>query len=219
MIFLDIEASGTNYAKNSIVSLGAVSSTDPTRRFYGECRIWDGAHINEEAMQVNGFTEAEITDPVKMSETELVVSFFEWLAPYEDWTLAGQNVSFDRDFLRAVVDRGNLPYDIANRTIDVHTVAYAHMTFHGLVPPLNPEKRRSALNLDAVLLYCGIAEEPQPHNALTGALSHAEVLSRMLWGKAVHPEFAQFPIPDPFVLPDLSQMKRRPYEANPGVVG
>jgi len=55
--------------------------------------------------------------------------------------------------------------------------------------------RRSALDLDAVLNYCGIPEEPAPHNALTGALSHAEVIARLLYGRKLLPEFEEFAIP------------------------
>ena len=55
--------------------------------------------------------------------------------------------------------------------------------------------RRSALDLDAVLNYVGIPAEPTPHNALTGALSHAEVISRLLYGRKLLPEFSQFEIP------------------------
>ena len=41
----------------------------------------------------------------------------------------------------------------------------------------------------------GIPEEPQPHNALTGAKSHAEVISRLLYDKKLLPEFELFAIP------------------------
>ena len=59
----------------------------------------------------------------------------------------------------------------------------------------DPEHKRSALNLDAVLNYCGIPNEPEPHNALTGAKSHAEVISRLLYDKKLLPEFEQYHIP------------------------
>jgi DNA polymerase III epsilon subunit-like protein len=195
MIIVDIEASGTNYEKHSIVSLGALDITDPANRFYGECRIWDGAHIMDGALVVNGYTEAEITDPNKQSEAELVQEFLEWSQHMDDRTLVGQNVSFDRDMLRAACDRADLPWDFAYRTLDTHTLCYMHMVKRGLTPPLDVQHRRSALNLDAILNYCGIPDEPEPHNALTGALSHAEVTSRLLYNKKLLPEFSQFEIP------------------------
>mgnify|MGYP001368175367 CR=1 FL=1 len=195
MIILDIEGSGTEYDKHSIVSIGGVDFTNPENRFYGECRIWEGAHIMEGALEVNGFTEAEITDPAKKSEAELVAEFLKWTEPMADRTLCGQNVSYDRDMLKAGASRAGLDWDLAYRTIDTHSLCWMHMVSRGLEPPIDSEHRRSALNLDAVLNYCGIPDEPQPHNALTGALSHAEVASRLLYNQPLLPEFSEFPLP------------------------
>lgn len=195
MIIIDVESSGVDYRKHSIVSIGALDFPNPDNRFYGECQIWPGAHIMDEALSVNGFTEAEITDPNKLTEAELVRSFMEWSQHMSDRTLTGQNVSFDRDMLKGACDRADLPWDLAHRTIDTHTLCFMHMIKRGLTPPIDPQHRRSALNLDAILNYCGIPEEPKPHNALTGALSHAEVTHRLLYDKKLLPEFSQFEIP------------------------
>jgi len=195
MLILDIEASGTNYEKHSIVSIGAVDFNDVTRRYYGECRIWDGAHIMDGALEVNGFTESQITDPAKQSEEELVVDFLKWTDQLEDRTLAGQNVSFDRDSLKAASERAGLNWTLAYRTLDTHTMCWMHMVKTGKKPLINKEHKRSGMDLDFILNYCGIPEEPQPHNALTGALCHAEVISRLLYDKKLLPEFNQFEIP------------------------
>ncbi len=196
MIVVDVESSGVDYAKNSIVSVGALDLSKPDVRLYEECRIWDGAHIEEEALAVNGFTREQLLDPKKKSEADLVHTFIAFALKADDRTLAGQNVSFDRDFLRgAAIRAGHTDWPFAHRTIDTHTLCWMHMVKRGLQPPLDPEHHRSALNLDAVLVYCGIPEEPDPHNALTGALCHAEVISRLLYDKKLLPEFQQFEIP------------------------
>ncbi len=52
MLVVDVEASGTDEYKHSIVSVGALDLANPTNRFYEECRVWDGAHIMDEAMAV-----------------------------------------------------------------------------------------------------------------------------------------------------------------------
>jgi DNA polymerase III epsilon subunit-like protein len=195
MIIIDVEASGTEYTKHSIVSLGAVDYDNPERRFYGECRIWDGAHIMEGALEVNGYTEAEITDPSKQSEAELVQAFLEWSQHMSDRTLVGQNVSFDRDMVKHACDRADIAWDLAYRTLDTHTLCWMHIVKRGLTVPIDEQHRRSALNLDAILNYCGIPDEPEPHNALTGAMSHAEVTARLLHNKKLLPEFSQFEIP------------------------
>lgn len=195
MLVLDIEGSGLHYDKHSIVSLGAIDITNPNRQFYGECRVWEGARIDEDALAVNGFAEAEITDPNKMSEAELVTQFLEWSQHIGNRTLAGQNVSYDRDMLKAAAERAGLEWDLAYRTIDTHSLCWMHMVKRGLTPPVDAQHRRSALNLDAVLNYCGIPDEPEPHNALTGAKSHAEVISRLLFDRKLLQDFDQFDIP------------------------
>ena len=112
MIIVDVEASGTEYHKHSIVSIGALDFEHPENRFYRECRIWENAHIMDGALQVNGFTEEQITDPSKMSEAEAVTEFLEWTFSMADRTLVGQNVSFDRDFLKTASQRASLPWDL-----------------------------------------------------------------------------------------------------------
>ena len=196
MLVVDVEASGTDYAKHSIVSIGALDLKNPTNRLYEECRVWDGAHIMDEALAVNGFTKEQILDPKKQSEGDAVHRFLLWSDGLEERTLAGQNVSFDRDFLKAAAARaGHTNWSFSHRTVDTHTLCYMHMINRGLQPPLDKLHKHSALHLDAVLNYCGIPEEPSPHNALTGALCHAEVISRLLYGRKLLPEFTEFDIP------------------------
>ncbi len=196
MLVVDIEASGLNYEKSSILSIGALDFDNPSNRFYAECRVWDGAHISDEAIEVCGFSKEEATDKNKMSEAELIRNFIDWSKQIEkDRTLAGQNVSFDRDYIQAACHRAHLEYPFAHRTIDTHTLAWMHIVKSGKEPPIDKEHKRSALNLDAILNYCGIPNEPEPHNALTGALSHAECISRLLYDKKLLPEFEMFEIP------------------------
>ena len=193
MIVVDVEATGVEYSKHSIASVGAIDFDNPQRQFYEECRIWDGADIMDEALAVCGFTREEVTDPSKKSEGEVVRAFLSFATDVDEHTLAGQNVSFDRDFLRAAALREHLDWPLAYRTIDTHSLAYMHMVKRGIKPMV--ENHRSALNLDRILNYVGIPDEPEPHNALTGAFSHAEVISRLLYDKLLLPEFEMFPIP------------------------
>src|SRR3989344_6595418 len=105
MLIVDVEASGTDYRKHSIVSVGALDFANPQDRFYEECRIWEGAHIMDEALLVNGFTKEQITDAKKPSESDLMHSFLHWSESVPERTFAAQNVSFDRDFLKAAAER------------------------------------------------------------------------------------------------------------------
>jgi len=196
MLVVDCEMTGLDANAHSIVSVGAVDLDNPSRQLYEECRMWDGAKVEDEALAVNGFTREQITDPSKQSEGELVHKFIAFAEPMADTTIAGQNVFVDTYALQAAARRaGHTAWPFAHRIIDIHTLAFEHMIKRGVTPPLNVEKRHSALNLDAVLNYCGIPEEPKPHNALTGAKCNAEVISRLLWDKKLLPEFEQYEIP------------------------
>ena len=193
MIVVDGEFSGLVPHTCSIVSLAAIEFENPTNRFAMECRAWDGAHINEESIEYAGFTHDEVTDPNKPTEGEMIRNFLGWVATVPERTLVGQNVFFDRMFLMHAAYREKLEFPFGYKVVDTHTLGYMHMVKRDLVPPV--KNNHSALDLDAVLNYVGIPEEPQPHIALNGALSHAEVASRLLYDKKLLPEFAQYEIP------------------------
>lgn len=193
MIIVDVESSGVEPTKHSVLSIGAIDFFNSKNEFYGECRIWDGAHIMDEALAVNGFSREEITDKNKQSEESLVKSFLDWVAPLDEHTIAGQNPSFDRDAIHKAAERYHLNWPLAYRTIDLHTACYFHMVRNGITPPV--AHKRSDLNSDKIMKYVGIPAEPRPHNALNGAKVATEALSRLLYGKTLLEEFKGYPVP------------------------
>jgi DNA polymerase III epsilon subunit-like protein len=197
MIIVDIEASGVSPIKDSLVSVGAVDFENPSRQFYEECRIWDGAHIEEEALKVNGFSREQITDPKKKTDREVAEDFLRWLNLSNERTLAGQNVSFDRDFLQYTAYRYHLDWPLAHRVIDLHSVCYLHMIERAITPPIDPAHRHSALNLDRVLEYVGVTSKRKAHNALEDAKLETECFSRLFSGKMMFDEYKKFPVPWP----------------------
>lgn len=194
MISVDVETTGTDPNKNSILSIGAISIQNPENQFYDECRAWEGATINDQALEINGFTEAEALDPEKKSEAEVVKAFIAWAEETGDnWMLIAQNVSFDRDFIEAACKRAGIEMPFSKRTLDVHTLTWLHMQHHNVPQPSG--NHHSLINLAFAARYCGIPEEPKPHNALTGAYCHAEVFSRIAYNKKLLPEFIEYDIP------------------------
>src|SRR3989344_5615496 len=157
MIVVDMESSGLDPSKNGLLSVGAVDFSNPSNTFYGECRLWEGGHIDPEGLAVNGFTEEEVRDAKKQTEGELVRAFLSWTETCPEKTIAGQNPSADRDFLRASAHRSHIDWQFAYRTIDLHSIAYYHMLKRGMEIPTKHE--HSALSLDKILVYCGVPEE------------------------------------------------------------
>ncbi len=195
MIVLDVESTSLVPETGSILSLGAIDLDEPTNQFYDECRVWPGAHVEDAALAVNGFSRAEIVDSSKKSEAELISAFVAWATDRpHSLMLAAQNVSFDLEYVQEACKRAGIECPFGKRTIDTHSLVWMHMQTRGLTPPVN-EHGNSAISLDAALAYCGIAAEPKPHNALTGALCHAEVIARVAYNRTIIEDFSTVPIP------------------------
>jgi DNA polymerase III epsilon subunit-like protein len=193
MIVVDVETSGTDPKRHSIVSIGAIEFEHPERTFYRECCVFDGAEIEAEALAVNGFTAAQVADPSKPPLEKIIGEFIAWCKDADERTLGGHNTSFDRDFLQAATDRYYLAWRFGNRVLDLHTLTWSHMVRRGDSPPTRGG--RSAISFDVTLEYVGMPAEPKPHNGLTGARMEAEAFSRLLHGKPLLQEFERFPLP------------------------
>jgi DNA polymerase III epsilon subunit-like protein len=197
MLVIDVETSGLDPSTSSIVSIGAVDFLNPANQYYAECRVFDGAHISDESIAVNGFTRAQLADPARRSNEAVLREFLLWATRISHRVIAGQNINFDFQFLLAGASRFRIHFPLGGRVVDLHGVAYAHMLAHGFAPPLKDGK--STLSLDAILAYVGMPPEPRPHIAINGAKLEAEAFSRVIFGKGLLPEFAQYPVP-PIIL-------------------
>ena len=193
MIIVDTELSGLSAEKDSLVSIGAIDISNPKNQFYGECKIWPGAHTNEEALAINGFTKEQIEDPIKQTDGELIKAFIDWALLCDEHTFAGQNPYLDMLFMRNAAKRYHLDWTFAHRTIDQHSLCFMHMIKQGIKPPVF--NKRTDINSNKIMEYVGIPIEPHPHNALNGAKQSAEAISRLLYDKKLFPEFEKYPIP------------------------
>ncbi len=195
MIVLDVESTGLVPTACSILAIGAIDLAEPTNQYYDECRIWEGAHVSDEALAVNGFSREEIEATHKKTESELIAGFVAWATDKpKNQMLAAQNVSFDLEFVQAACKRAGIECPFGKRTIDTHTLVWLHMTQLSKQPPTN-EQGHSRISLDYALAYCGLPGEPKPHNALTGALCHAEIIARVAYNRNILPDFSTFPLP------------------------
>ena len=194
MIVVDTETSGVNPKNHSIVSIGAVDFANTQNQFYGECKVWDGADIMEESLEVNGFSKKDITDPTKQSLEILLRGFFDWVGEIEDKTVAGTHVGyFDLKFLEDSADRVNLNFPLSRGTIDLHTLTYMHMVQRGEELPMR--NGHSDINSKFMYKYVGLTGIDVPHHALEDARLEAEAISRLLHRKNLFDEFKKYSIP------------------------
>jgi len=234
MIVLDVETTGTNPYKHSIISIGAIDTIKFLDRakepiFYGECRIRQNSEIEEEvdektgskrypALEINGFTESQVRYGNKESHEELIRRFKFWLNTSQNRTLCGENIAFDINFLREALlssghDKKSVYQLIGIRGLDIHTTSYDNHEKNNLKIPMKHE--RSALSLDETLKYVGLPSEPKPHNALIGAILEAEARWRLIYGTPLFNDRAELQkiIPNNFPkkrLNDIPNFKSHP---------
>lgn len=203
MIIVDVEATGVDARLCSLLSVGAVEFEKPANAFYAECYAFEGSHIEKDALKISGFNMEDIAacnqqqtanNQKKTTDREVIEQFLAWMKTCAEWTLAGQNPSFDRDFLQETAHRYHINWPLAHRTIDLHSIAYYHMKKRGIEPPL--KNNHSALNLDRILAYVGLQTRAKKHNALLDAKCEAEALSRLMRGAALLDEFRSFAVPE-----------------------
>jgi len=194
MIVLDIETTGLDPGRHSIIEVGAIDFDCPGNYFNERCQIWDGAEIDLRALEINGLTLDEIQDQTNLTQKELLSRFMSWTVQIEDKTIAGQNVDFDINFLNESYARCGLSFILGKRKVDQHSIVYAHFLKRNIRPPL--KDGFSNLNSDFIMNYVGLPSESKPHRAINGARFEAEALSRLLFGKAMFDEFCNYSIPD-----------------------
>lgn len=197
MIIVDVETTGHDPKKHSIVSIGAIDLEDPNKQFYIENQIFEGAEVFEgdplvpdykPALMINGFTKEQIKDKSKPKLNEAIESFLKWIESSKVKILAGHNPYFDMEFLKSSALRHNIKWNLGYSAIDLHTAVFLSYKQRGLVPP----KLRS----NDCFNYVGLPQEPHPHNALTGAKMEAESFHRLIYGKPFLEEFKKYQVPD-----------------------
>lgn len=194
MIIVDVETTGMDSRLCSLLSVGAIEFENPANSFYMECRMFDGAHCEKEAQEIHGFSDSEMRDPNKKTDREVLEAFLAWMRDCKEWTIAGQNVSFDRDFLKETAYRYHIDWPLAQRTVDLHSIAYSHYVKIGKEIP--QKNNHSALNLETILEHVGVPVKREKHNALEDAKLEAEAFSRFFKGRGLFPEYGRFRVPE-----------------------
>lgn len=192
MIVVDVETGGLDSKNCALLSIGAIDFNHPNQHFYGECQPLTGKLVNDQALEINGFTR-EYLSKCQVSLEQLMLQFKTWCVHHDsDLTIAGENPAFDRDFLDQAFKDCNIKSPFGHRTVDMHSVAYSHMMSRGKEIPKDGNKNK--LNADVIHVYTGIPAEPRPHNALNGAIWETESLYRLIHAKRCFNQFEQFPV-------------------------
>ena len=180
---VDCETTGLDCRTHSLISIGAIVPATG-EEFYGECRVWPGAHVDAEAMEVNGESMDRLYDLDYQTEAELVREFVCWAQQQGGRIIGGKNPGFDQGFLKAAWKRahGDLlaaenRWPLSHRTICLHALAWGWALRHR--PDLVD---RDTIKSDDVYVAMGLSREVKPHRADTGARHELEAF-RFLLGR------------------------------------
>ncbi len=185
MIVVDVETTGLDPKKNSIISIGAVDLNNPQNTFYLECQPFKGALVSDAAIGINGADW--LGDKSKPTLKQAIKSFIEWSSKIQDHRLAGNHVAgFDSPFLMATAKRYHINWDPDYRIVDLYSWYCMALEQRSMLPVSS--------KTDVIFNYVGLPNEPKPHIALMGAKMEAEGFSRLL-GKKLFKEFESYPIP------------------------
>lgn len=190
MVVLDIETTGLDSKKNCIVSLGALDFNDPKNTFYQECQVDKHADIHPRALEINGFSIADINDPNKPSCEQMLGEFAKWLKLVKDQTIAGQNVHFDLYFINEAADKYGLDLHLNEHIVDLHSLCFALMMQRENAVPI--KDKTSNLHTDTILEYVGLPKRRGSHNALVDAELEAEAFSRLIYNNKLLPKYNKF---------------------------
>ena len=186
MIIVDIETTGLDPKKNSLLSIGALEFENPDNKFYGECRVDEDAEVSNIALKINGFTRKQIVDKKKPASEELIKNFLEWIEPIKDKTVGGENIWFDTEFFEEYFARMHVKWPFRKKVVELHEAS--------------PLLQGHPWSLDMVLYAVGIPPRSKAHNAMDDVELTAETISRLLYGKNLLKRFKKYPVPNIFSL-------------------
>jgi exonuclease len=116
IIFIDTETGGVNAEKSALIQLSGIIEVDGTEKekFNFYIKPFENSEINEKALEVQGRTFEELRTDKYIDESIIYKKFLEILDKYIDkydkddkFIVAGYNVKFDIDILKAFFERNN----------------------------------------------------------------------------------------------------------------
>ncbi len=116
IIFIDTETGGVNANKSALIQLSGIIEVDGTEKekFNFYIKPFKNSEVNEKALEVQGRILEELETEKYIDESIIYKKFLEILDKYIDkydkndkFIVAGYNVKFDIDILKALFERNN----------------------------------------------------------------------------------------------------------------
>ncbi len=194
MIVLDIETSGLDKVKSGIWQMGAIDLTNPDNYFLEEAKIDDEDIVTREALKIIGKSESELRDNSKQSQHQMIKNFFDWIEKRPIKNFLCQNPVFDVAIVEIKANKYKLKIPFHYRSFDLHNFAQAK--YFEVNSQFLIKEAHSDMGLSNILVFCGMKDNRESHNALEDCKLTAECFSRLVYGKNLFPEYSKFKLPD-----------------------
>lgn len=209
MIVLDIETSGLT-GREGIWQIGAINLDNTEDYFLEEARIDKEDGVIEGALKLTGKTEADLRDPTKQMQKQLILNYLTWFSMINEKIILGHNVGWDITLIQDKCIKYGFHDQFlkmhGQRGLDLQTLAQNKYFEFNREFLLN-ENGISGMKLEKVLNFCGIEDKRNYtigndlvkqgtfHNALEDCKLEAECFSRIMYGKSLFKEFFDCKIP------------------------
>jgi DNA polymerase III epsilon subunit-like protein len=184
LIVIDTETGGFDPSKNALLSVAAVDSID-NEAFTAIIRPNPEWLCEPDALAKNGFT-LDFLEKNGRPERDVMQDLALWLGQRRYSVLAGCNVAFDRDFLRAAFARHELTWPMG-KLVDLQAAAWLAYEAGALNLPVGKDAQ-PRLNLDHIAASLGFSRSGKTRNALEDALMTLACFHRLRWRVEMAPE-------------------------------
>jgi DNA polymerase-3 subunit alpha (Gram-positive type) len=154
LIITDLETTGLDPMTQDIIEIGAIRVDQNLKeldRYEAKIKIQNPATVSQQAMNVNGYTEAAWKDATDIRTAMLA---FNQLA--KEGVLVSWNITFEYTFLSESYRRTKVTNLMDYHRIDLPTIAW-------FVFP-----NENKINMSNIAEKLGMGKEPNPHRAMTG---------------------------------------------------
>jgi len=172
----DLEMTGLDPSVHEIIEIGLVVVDQKA------CRVLDTLDVKvkpehpetveKAAIAVNGYNADDWKDAVALKDA---MEFYS--AKTKDAIFCAHNVTFDWVFMSEAFKRTGVKNQMDYHKIDLLSLAWAKLK----------DSELRTLRLNGIAKFLGIAEEPNPHRAINGAMTAYEVYKQLFAAEADEP--------------------------------
>ncbi len=172
----DVETTGLDAAKDSIIEIGLVLVRQPTLEIINELevkvRLERPELMSDGARAVNGYSEEAWQDALPLAEAirRYDASVHNATVVLADALFSAHNPRFDHTFIETAYRELGLDRKFHYQSLDSFSVAW----------PAVIVRQLEDVHLNTICRMLGIPEEPKPHRAINGARCVHAVLKRMV---------------------------------------